>query len=648
MNSKGTDMTKRITVFASVILAAAFIAVLIIDLFPRIRSESVVKGISEYKTCSLAPGSSRFFVFESSRSGFDSLTFFVMEGDATALKFCTAGNRNDIGETNGLSITSEMCSPEGKSVAVKINTPDNIRFKAGSYVAKITNTSSSPVSVVVGKNNEHLMVRLLAKTSTGYVAFASVCACLFIFAALSLAIYLKNGFNPLPAPEKLFLLAAIPLCAAFFILLPPWSTGDSEAHYLACYRLSNLFLGQSGDTEWMGRADDVAFFGNVWWNATPPSTGGYEIIRSNLHLFAENKTLVHMTARSEKMNYYSVFCYIPQTAALIIGRLIGFGPVVNCYLAKSLTALFYIVLCYGAIKRTPCGKGVLALCAILPSSLMMSGAFSYDPMVIITSLNFISAVLLLRNEPENNKALAAASIWAFILGAVKGGGYLILLPLLLIVPSRKKGFRHANKLIPPVFSLISIILFDLILPSGGLFQFGSKGNGFMTASFALENPVAYLVMTVKTYIRFTGEMISDLFGSKLCWGENTIPFAFSIVMLIVLLIAAANDRHTDDLKAKDIVVCLLVVFIALFSTPAMLLSWTPEGSDVILGIQGHYYLPVLPLIALTSGKLLHFLSGKTGINKTKAIKALKTAPYPAVVILLLFALYFMMRLYLSR
>ena len=119
-------------------------------------------------------------------------------------------------------------------------------------------------------------------------------------------------------------------------------------------------------------------------------------------------------------------------------------------------------------------------------------------------------------------------------------------------------------------------------------------------------------------------------------------------MLIVLLIAAANDRHTDDLKTKDIVVCLLVVFIALFSTPAMLLSWTPEGSDVILGIQGHYYLPVLPLIALTSGKLLRFLSGKTGINKTKAIKALKTAPYPAVVILLLFALYFMMRLYLSR
>ena len=43
-------------------------------------------------------------------------------------------------------------------------------------------------------------------------------------------------------------------------------------------------------------------------------------------------------------------------------------------------------------------------------------------------------------------------------------------------------------------------------------------------------------------------------------------------MLIVLLIAAANDRHTDDLKAKDIVVCLLVVFIALFWKPYFLFN----------------------------------------------------------------------------
>ena len=355
-----------------------------------------------------------------------------------------------------------------------------------------------------------------------------------------------------------------------------------------------------------------------------------------------------MTSTSEKMNYYSVFCYIPQTAGLVIGRLIGLGTVANCYLAKFLTAVFYVLLCYRAIKKAPCGKWIIALCAILPSSLMMSNAFSYDPMVTITSLNFISSVLLLRANPDDKKALAFASVWAFILGAVKGGGYLILLPLLFVIPSQRKGLKFLNKIVPLVCGIVSVITFDMLLPSQELFQFGSKGNGFMTASFALENPFAYLKMTILTYGRFIGDMTADLFGSKLCWGENTIPFAFSIAMFVILLIVAANDDSIDSIKPKDVAIALIVILIALLSTPAMLLSWTPEGSDVILGIQGHYFLPVLPLIALCLGKGMRTLLRKAAKGKTGGMKAFATMAYPSAVFMLVFAFYFMMRLYLSR
>ena len=502
--------------------------------------------------------------------------------------------------------------------------------------------------IAVEKADDSLTVRLTIDTSAGQTALILTCVFLFVFLTAVMCVYVINGFSPSVPAEKLFLAAAIPLCAAFILLLPPWSTGDSEAHYLACYRLSNIFLGQSGSTEWMGRADDVAFFRDIWWNATPPSLGGYEILKSNFNLFSVNKSLIQMSATSEKMNYYSAFCYIPQTAALVLGRLIGFGPVADCYLAKIFTAAFYIVLCFRAIKKAPFGKSVFALCAILPSSLMMSSAFSYDPMVIITALNFISTVLLLKDKPDDKKALVFACIWSFILGAVKGGGYLILLPLLFIVPAAKKGIKFINKAAPIVCGLLSVAIFDMFLPSGSLFQFGSKGNGFMTTSFALENPVAYLKMTVMSYARFGSDMLSDLFGSKLCWGENTIPFVFSILMFIVLLFVAASDPGTSRLNKKDVIILAAVVLIALLTTPAMLLSWTPEGSDVILGIQGHYFLPVLPLFSLITGKEIRFIFSKTGLDKNKTSDVLKLVPYPAAVILMFFAFYFILKLYLSR
>ena len=648
MNSRGLNRSRRITLIAAVILAALFVSLVFVTLFPRIHKETLIKGITEFKTEALAPGSTSEHRFKCTMAGFDSMAFFIMGGDASSLTVSVNNTDLEQDVLKDVRITNEMCTPEGKGTVIRLNRPGGSGFPAGHYSVTITNGSSSPAELVVEKEDSSLTVRLFVNTVMGYVVFAAVCIMLFAFAVTSLCLYMKSGSTSSLSPEKLFLAAVIPLSIACIFLIPPWSTGDSEAHYLACYRLSNLFLGQHGNSEWMGRTDDVLFFRDIWWNATTPTTGAYEILKSNFRTFAADKTLIEMTARSEKMNYYSAFCYIPQTIALVTGRLIGFGPVFNCYLVKVFTAVFYTCLSYRAIRKAPYFKEIIALCAVLPSSLMMSGAFSYDPMVIITSLNFLASVLLLRESPEDKKPLVFACIWAFILGAVKGGGYLLLLPLLLMVPARKKGLKHIGKFLPMVFGLFSVALFDMFLPDRTLYQFGSKGNGFMTASFALENPVSYLVMTVKTYGRFSGEMLEDLFGSKLCWGEKTIPFAFSLIMLIVLLIIAASDERLDGFKKKDILITSAVVLIALLSTPAMLLSWTPEGSDVILGIQGHYFLPVLPLFAIIVGKGMRTIAKKAVKTGTKALKTIHSASYPVIVIMTFYAFYFIMRLYLTR
>lgn len=638
--------TKSITLTASFILAAAFAAVIFLCLVPKIPGLVVVKGLGDYRSVPVNPSARVSYPFSYYRTKFDTITFFVMEGKAQDLSVSV----NDDGKEylRFVRITEEMCSSEGKAVRVTLKCPEDSRFNAGNYKVSIYNNSSSSAVKIALDPDDNLVVRLHTTNTTGIFILAFVCIFLIIFLISVVYIGLNDGLTPSVPVEKLFLAAAIPLCAAFFLLVPPWSTNDSDAHYLACYRLSNLFLGQFGSRQWLGRADDVEFFEKTWWSSTLPSIGGYEVIKNNLQLFAKNKELVEMTARSEKMNYYSAFCYIPQTASLIIGRLIGFGPLVNCYLAKLITSVFYVTLCYRAIKKAPFAKEILAFCAVLPSALAMSGAFSYDPMVIVSSLNFIASVLYLKCGPDERKAYTSVCIWSFMLGAVKGGGYLILLPLILIVLSKENGLKPTKMIMPVFAGILSVCVFDLILPDRTLFQFGSKGNGYMTASFAFENPGAYLIMAGKAYGMFIKELLADLFGSRLCWGDNTIPFAFTVIMIILLIIISASDPGLSELRSFDITVIFSVVLIMLLTTPAMLLSWTPEGSDVVLGIQGHYFLPILPLIAILLGKALRTIVYKTGFWKRRAADYIKLVPYPAYVVMIFYAFYYIFELYLTK
>ena len=85
MSSGSIDKTKRITIIASVMLTVISALAFIFDLYPRNRKEAVVKGITEYKNEEVDPNGTTIYRFEHLRSAFDTISFFVADGDPTSL-----------------------------------------------------------------------------------------------------------------------------------------------------------------------------------------------------------------------------------------------------------------------------------------------------------------------------------------------------------------------------------------------------------------------------------------------------------------------------------------------------------------------------------------------------------------------------------
>lgn len=441
----------------------------------------------------------------------------------------------------------------------------------------------------------------------------------------------------------------------YMILFLPWSQPDSIAHYQAAYRYSNLVMGYGGDMEWYYREEDAAYFNEVWAQFATngmivnlnPHLYSYELVLKHAGLLCKATDMMENAVQPEVMKFYSILSYLPQVVGLCIGRLLHLNVILTVYLARLCILFTYVAALSRAVRRTPAGKSVIAAIALFPLSLMMASSFSYDAMVIISTLSFVVSILCLCDNPRSKRNMAEAVFWIFVIGGVKGGGYLILLPLVFMLyqkEERKRSFLQMAAVCGA--GLLSLVLFDLVLPAGmTLFQFGEEGGGNLTSAFALQQPLTYLKMCLRVYRSLGIHYVKEAIGSSLAWLEYQ-PLLGNVAMLLLIIVCLAFVLEKDRfiLKLREKCILALVIVIGLFTTPIMLLKDTPMDSLVIVGLQGRYFLPLAPLAFLMLPRPVVLLN-RLGQKQTKIVQRIL---YIGFIALSCGEIAYLLRLYLRR
>jgi uncharacterized membrane protein len=299
---------------------------------------------------------------------------------------------------------------------------------------------------------------------------------------------------------------------------------------------------------------------------------------------------------------YSPFNYPPQVFAFWLGECLYDNPLTLFYLARLLALLAFACIVYFAISRLPSYQLFFASVVLLPMVIYQASSLSAD------SFNFalIFLVFSFILYGIKNKLSVKEHNFLFILMSCIGFlklNLVFLTPFVWFIPNKHfpiyPRFMKALMVILPFLFAISWMYFGTShLPIDKNLQvFSSPVEGILSI---LNSPISFIKIFAHT-IQIKGLFyIKGMLGILGCRMEIYLSgIAYYIMSVVVLLSLSVEKGLTFSTKQRIFSLCLIFLFVLLMGCLTYL--WTPKEYLQIYGIQGRYFVPLLPFLGIVLG-----------------------------------------------
>lgn len=409
-----------------------------------------------------------------------------------------------------------------------------------------------------------------------------------------------------------YVVLALIFGAAFAVVMPPTAVFDERVHFFRAYDLSEGRLvpplrpsGQSDS--WSGsflpasvervssgfeylvnhpdRRVDRARFAEQW--REPPGADGPR---------------VHVTYQGTSC--WCFVCYLPQAAGIRLARVLGAGALAQFYAARFANLLVAVALVGLAVHLTPVFRRVMAAAALTPLAACLFGSASADALTVAVAVLLTAVLLRLITSvsPVGVRQLAPAFVLGPVLGVCKLP-YAAITLLYLAIPRGRVGSRLRYLALGGALAAVTA--------GPGLVVWSRMARDFHPEShttpgqlcsrpgqvaYVVQHPLAFLraawascVEQGSLWIRLARLPASVTFN-PLVWQA-----VCTFLVLLALLDREEGEQPSGRLRAVALLACAATTLGVLFCVYTW---WTPIGAPRVDGIQGRYFLPILPLLLL--------------------------------------------------
>jgi predicted membrane protein len=417
---------------------------------------------------------------------------------------------------------------------------------------------------------------------------------IIIFLIFSIYLFFTFYFlkNHNKKKEKIFLVLSLFYCSTFLFLIPPFGISDEAAHFYKSYATatgqiknpSKIPVSVLKLTENIGFSEYILNHGKI---------NVVDIKKSDkIPLLKKNVENVDSGGAA----LYNPLSYIPQALGILIGSYFNLSILKLFYFGRIFTLLIWTVVMYISIKNAPSQiKDILLILGLSPVVVQESFAYSTDVLVISFSfllVSFLFKLYLNKDEKFNLKYGIIFFLGVFIPTIAKIPYFLFAFLLLLLPTSKFKTKKQ-------YYLVFFIIMFVTLLVS---FVWSKVSPSYIwdtheNVIYLIKNPIEYLkllfVTTKNEIILYTEESIGII-----AWTTKlSLIITYGYLILLIISIFSKNIMKEKNFKFYFIMLLVLLGIYIGIST-ALFVAWTPIGSEYIRGIQGRYFIPIIPVLAI--------------------------------------------------
>lgn len=416
------------------------------------------------------------------------------------------------------------------------------------------------------------------------------------------------------------------LGVCFCFLMPPGMVPDEPVHFQSAYYYSDIFMGdvpQAGSLT-MRACDsgEILYSNNEGQQNVTAERSDYKKIVSSWSWTAGDTEL--MTVNSDKPDLVSgsisanpVWIRLPAAIGIALARLLGLGAYPLYYLGRLLSLAAFLSMTFFAIRVTPVGKSVFVSVSLLPMTMQLASSYSYDSMIIGLALLLTAFCLkAIYGEGTISAGNCIGIIVLTLLLVTPKIIYALIGLLIFLVPSKRFSSRRNEVLVKAIIPFL-IVFFTAIVESSrlialsggmsttgdGLDYRGTETGHFFTLSDILRHPRNALLVFLNTLAVYGDFYFFSMLTGPLGWFQTSLAVpgvlavCFFTTLVFSMLSSVTDNAVPSGVQRLGLVLVFCVVAFGVILS--MWLGWTFDNETVINGVQGRYFLPVLPLLLIS-------------------------------------------------
>ncbi len=412
-------------------------------------------------------------------------------------------------------------------------------------------------------------------------------------------------------PERLFLYLACSFGLLVLFANPPFQAGDECDHYFRAYQLSEgILIGEKQgdtaggtlptaivdvtDTDGIQFRSDKKMTRSLFFRLLHPAFVDWRREQQKFHGFPHTVL-------------YPPVGYLPQLLAIYLGRQLRIGPLGLMYLARLAAFSVSVALGYAALKTLPVYRWTTAILLLCPMSLYLFGSIAPDGMLITAGALLMARLMRLYTQnyrPADLRELAIILILTGFLSLAKLiyfpiAGVALFFALPKLETLRAKALFIAGIFAFCVFPVVAWgrLVATVYVPG----RIDIPIDPAAQARHILDNPLAFLLLVVHTiqvtYLNDFRWMIGTL-----GWGDTQMPAWFysiyGVGIVGCLVLESEEAKSVGRYPRLVMIVSAAGLFLLIYA--AAYASWNSPGSNnIIEGIQGRYFLPLVTLLILS-------------------------------------------------